>query len=420
MHRVAVTGLGIISPLGAGREENWKAMLDGRSGVVLVRHLEEAKTPKPLPVRIGGEVKGFDLRSLDLKKLKTNLLDRISRLALAAAGPALSDARLSENERKGAWVILGTGIGGFATSEEQTRRLWSKGSAMPSTIPRLMHNAPAAAVSIEYGLKGPSWTAGAACASGVFAMVTAFEMVASGRTQTVVTGGAEAPLTPLTMAAFGGRLGALATGREDDPEKASRPFDRRRNGFVVGEGAAVLVFEEMEHARAREAGVLAEVLGYGATSDSYNLVAPAPDGAMAGEAMRGALQAAGRSPDERPERIYVNAHGTSTHEGDLSEINAIKKCFGDAAPEVRVSSTKSVTGHLIGAAGAVEAAACILALREKRIPPTINLDDLDPDCAGVHHVANRAEDCEVELALDNSFGFGGHNGCLAFGPPPPA
>ncbi|MBK9126579.1 MAG: beta-ketoacyl-ACP synthase II [Phycisphaerales bacterium] len=408
--RVAITGLGVITPLGCSVEAFWDGLISARSGVRNIARFQ----PSLFDVHIGGECLDFEpTRFIDARLIKR--LDRFAQFALAAAKQAVAQCGLApgaiDPTRGG--VILGTGIGGLQEIEDQHLRLLEKGPTKVSafTIPKLMANAAAGIVSITFDFQGPSAIVSTACASAGSAMGEAWHAIRRGELDVVITGGAEAACTPLGIGAFAA-MKALST-RNDEPARASRPFDKDRDGFVLSEGAGLLVFEEFEHARKRGAPILAELIGFGATSDASDIVQPEPEGRGAARAMRVALQAASLGPEGID---YINAHGTSTPLGDVAETKAIKSVFGAAARKVAISSTKSQIGHLLGASGGVEAVATIEAMRHNTLPPTINLENPDPEC-DLDYVPNTARDAQVRVAMSNSFGFGGHNTCLIFKKP---
>jgi len=406
MTRVLVTGLGVVTPIGTGAEPFWDALVAGRSGAGALSSFDASD----YPVRIACEVTDFEPnRYMDLRDAAR--CDRFTQMAVAAAKLAVDHAELHDDlEPQKTGVIVGTGIGGLATIEEQHAALLRGGPrrVSPFMVPRLMPNGAAAAISMRFGLKGVNFSVASACATGGHALGEALMAIRSGRADVMLAGGSEAAITPLSVAAFA-RMGALSK-RNDDPERASRPFDKERDGFVFGEGAGVLVLESEASARRRDARVLGEVIGYGATSDAFHVTQPDPDGIGAAEAMRVAMTDAKIAPDDVD---YVNAHGTSTPYNDRIETIAIKEALGNEAKRVPVTSTKSQTGHLLGAAGAVEAAASILILGNGLIPPTINLDSPDPEC-DLDYVTDGPREQPMTVALSNSFGFGGQNSCLVF------
>ena len=399
--------MGVVSPVGTGLEAFWTSLVEGRSGVGPITLFD----PSDLSCRIAAEVKDFDpTRYMDRKEARHT--DRFCQFALAAAAMALEDAGLAGAGRLGprVGVIIGSGIGGMSTLEEQHRVMLEKGRTRvsPFLVPMMIPDMAAGLVSIRWGAEGPNSCTVSACASGSHSIGDAFRIVQRGEADIMISGGAEAAITPLAMAAFCSAK-ALST-RNEEPSRASRPFDRDRDGFVMGEGAGILVLEEREHALARGARIYAELVGYASTGDAYHITAPAPEGRGAARAMELALQDAGLSAQQVD---YVNAHGTSTEYNDWYETLAIKRALGEHAYRVAVSSTKSMTGHLLGAAGGVEAIATVLALYHQTIPPTINLDHPDPRC-DLDYVPHRARRQPLEVAISNSFGFGGHNAVLVF------
>jgi 3-oxoacyl-[acyl-carrier-protein] synthase II len=413
MERVVITGIGLVTPVGIGTNETWRALLAGESGVGPITRFDASQ----FRVRIAGEVKGWEpSRWIDKKKNKE--MDRFTEFSVGAAALAFDDAKLelTDRERERAGCFIGVGLCGLATLERTKETVMLKGSSKvsPYSIPGIIANLAAGQVAIAHGLKGPSYCTTSACSSGAHAIGEASEWIRRGKVDVMIAGGAEATITPVGIAGFEAML-ALSK-RNDDPTRASRPFDRGRDGFVCGEGAGVLVLESMTRARRRGATIYAEVTGYGASTDACHVTQPAPNHEGAQRAMRMALEDAGVTTDQVD---YVNAHGTSTPIGDLEEARAIAAVFGAYATDAKadrrlwVSSTKSMMGHLLGAAGAVESAVCALAVREGRIPPTTNLVDLDPECA-LDFVANTARERRVRHAMNNSFGFGGTNTALVF------
>lgn len=407
--RVAVTGLGLVSPLGVGTRETWGSLKEGRSGAAPITLFD----PSSHTVRFAAEVKGFDpLRWVDRKDARK--MDRFIQFAVAAAELALADAALDPRQEKDPerlGVSIGSGIGGFATIEREHSTLRDQGPrrVSPFFIPAAIVNLAAGWVSIRTGARGPSIAACTACTTGAHAVGDSFRLVQRGEVDVMIAGGSEAAITPLGVAGFAA-MRALST-RNEEPERASRPFERDRDGFVIGEGAGLLVLEEMERARARGARIYCELVGYGTSSDAYHISAPCEDGDGAFRVMRRALLDAGVDPGEVD---YVNAHGTATPQGDRVEVQALHRLFGrreGGGP--CVSSTKSMTGHLLGAAGGLEAAITALAIHEGVVPPTINHDHPDPEC-DVDCVPNRARRLEIRHGLSNSFGFGGTNGALLF------
>ena len=406
--RVAVTGLGIVSPLGIGWQDTWDAAVAGRSGAGPITHFDASAHG----CRIACEVRDFDAeRFVDRRALRR--MDPVSRFAVAASRMALDDAGLDavpDSARAGA--VIATGNGGSETFEQYDDTLMERGPgrASPLQVPVAIVNMSTGHVAIQLDLHGPSSCLVTACASGNHGIGEAAAIIRRGAADIVVAGGSEAGITPFSM---GGLDATRALSRNnDDPQGASRPFDVARDGFVAAEGAGVLVLEELEHARARGARIYCELRGYGATADAYHLTEPDPSGRWQVAAMRAALERGGLGPDDVD---YVNAHGTSTAAGDPVEIGAIRTLLGpERAPRVAVSSTKSMHGHGMGAAGCFEAVLAVLAIHHGVVPPTINVDDLDPACAGVDHVLNTAREAPVDVAISNSFGFGGHNAVLAF------
>ena len=405
--RVVITGMGAITPLGCSVETFWERLINAESGAHSITTFDVSH----YDVRFGAQCLDFKPEDyIDRREIKR--LDRFAQMAVAAARGCIRDAGWDSDREDPTRVgaVIGSGIGGLLEIEEQHVRMLEKGVDKVSafTIPKLMANAASGNVSILVNAQGPSSTVVTACASSAHAMGDAMMMIQNGDADAMFTGGSEAALTPLGLAAFAA-MKALST-RNDDPAHASRPFDRDRDGFVMGEGAAVLLFEELEHAHRRGAKIYAEVAGVGASSDAGHITQPAEDGRGAALAMTAALRKANVTPSEVN---YINAHGTSTILGDIAETRAIKAVFGPAARQVAISSTKSAVGHLLGASAGVEAIACILAIRTNTLPPTINLDHPDPEC-DLDYVPHTARDAKVRVAMNNSFGFGGHNTCVIF------
>lgn len=405
--RVVVTGLGVITALGQDVEEFWSAIVNGRSGVSLITAFDTTD----FDVKIGCEVKDFDPSAfIDKKSLRR--MDRFVQFAVVASLKALQDSGIAINEENASrvGVSLGSGIGGMRTMEEQFKISHEKGPrrVSPFFIPMIIANMGAGQVSIYTGARGPNFSTVTACASSAHAIGEAFRAIQYGDADVMIAGGSEAAITPISYAGFTS-AGTLAK-RNDEPEKASRPFDAGREGFVMGEGAGIIILEELEKARARGARIYGEIVGYGLSGDAYHITAPHPEGMGGYEAMKNTLNDAGLKPEEID---YINAHGTSTIPNDKIETMAIKRLFGDHAYKLAVSSTKSMIGHLLGAAGGVEAIITVLALKNGIIPPTINYETPDPDC-DLDYVPNKARKQECRYALSNSFGFGGHNACLAF------
>jgi len=406
-HRVVITGLGCVTAVGIGKEEFWTSLINGVSGVDHIRSFDTTG----FEVKIAAEVNAFDpAQFLDKKELRRT--DRFVQFAVAATRMALDDAKLEINENNAGeiGVVIGSGIGGIKTLEEQARVLVEKGPnrISPLLIPMMIPDMASGFVSIVVGARGPNHSVVTACASATHSIGHSMRMIQSGYAKAMITGGTEAAISPLPVAGFTS-AGALST-RNDDPKSACRPFDLTRDGFVMGEGAGIIILEELEHALKRGAPIYAELVGYGETGDAYHITAPHPEGFGAAEAMRLAMADAGIEPEQVD---YINAHGTSTPANDKLETMAIKSVFGEAARKLAVSSTKSMTGHLLGAAGGIEAIASVLALKEGIIPPTINYHTPDPDC-DLDYVPNVARKAAIEYCLSNSLGFGGHNACLAF------
>jgi 3-oxoacyl-[acyl-carrier-protein] synthase II len=403
---VVVTGQGVICPLGNTVEEFWKRLVAGESGIGAVTRFDTTA----YDTRIAGEVRGFKPEEvMDRKDIRRT--DLFVQYAVAASAQALKQAGVSETTvdptRFG--VIVGSGIGGISTFEDQHRVLLEKGPnrVSPFFIPMMISDMASGQVSIIFGAKGPNYCTVSACSSGAHAVGEAFRIIQNSEADVMIAGGAEAPVTPISFAGFCS-MKAMST-RNDDPTRASRPFDSQRDGFVMGEGAGIVILEELEHAKKRGAVILAEIIGYGATGDAHHMTAPAPEGEGAARAMRAAINDSGLPLTEFG---YVNAHGTSTPLNDKFETQAIKSVFGDLAPRVAISSTKSMTGHLLGAAGGLETIICVLALERNVLPPTINYEHPDPDC-DLDYVPNTARQVETRAALSNSLGFGGHNVTLA-------
>ena len=405
--RVVVTGMGVVSPLGTDIKTFWSNLTQGTSGAGPVTRFD----PAGFNTRIAAEVKNFNPADfIDKKELRR--MDRFTHFALAAAKMALGDAGLdlTKVDRDRVGVVLGSGIGGLETLEEQHNVLLNRGPdrISPFFIPMIISNMGAGQIAITYGLRGNNITMVSACASSNHALGESFRLLQRKEVDVVISGGSEAPITPLGVAGFIA-MKALTT-RNDTPEKASRPFDLKRDGFLIGEGAAILILETLEHALKREAKIYAEIIGYGTSCDAYHITAPDPSGIGAALALERAIQDAGIEPEMVD---YINAHGTSTPLGDKAEAVAIKKVFGEKTQNLPVSSTKSMTGHLLGGSGGLEAVACILTICHGIIPPTINYEYPDPEC-DLDIVPNQARIAPVKIALNNSLGFGGHNVILVF------
>jgi 3-oxoacyl-[acyl-carrier-protein] synthase II len=401
--RVVITGMGAVSPLGLDVASMWEALLSGESGVGYISLFD----PEPFETKIAAEIKGFTATDY-LEHKQARHMDRYAQFAVVASLQAVEQSRLAFDDAEDIGVLIGSGIGGLGTLSAQFNVLAEKGPrrVSPFLVPMMITDGASGQVSILLGAKGVNFCATSACSSGTDAIGEAFEIIKRGDAQVMVAGGAEAAITPIGVAAFNA-AGALSK-RNNEPQKASRPFDAERDGFVMGEGGAVVVLERLPHALKRGAQILAEVLSYGATSDAYHITQPAASGEGGAKAMQMALNKAGVSPDEVD---YINAHGTSTPLNDRSETMAIKTVFGEHAFGLPISSTKSMMGHLIGAAGAIEAIICGLAIQHGMIPPTINLTNPDPEC-DLDYVPNVSRQARVRTALSNSFGFGGHNSVL--------
>ncbi|AEM78847.1 beta-ketoacyl-ACP synthase II [Thermoanaerobacter wiegelii] len=406
MNRVVVTGVGVITPLGNTVEKFWNSLISGESGIDIVTKFDVSE----FPTKVAAEVKDFE-PTLYIDKKEARRMDRFIQFAVASAKLALEDSQidLSKVDLNRFGVIYGTGIGGIETFENQMKIMYEKGpgKVSPFFIPMMIANMAAGQIAITFGLKGINETIVNACASSTNAIGEAFKAIQRGDADLIVTGGTEAAITPMSFAGF---CAMKAMSTNEDPKKASRPFDLNRDGFVMGEGSASLILESLEHAQKRGAKIYAEIIGYGATDDAYHITAPAPEGEGAARAMEAALKDGKVSFDMID---YINAHGTSTEYNDKFETMAIKKVFKDHAYKLYVSSIKSMLGHLLGAAGAVEAVATVLTIKNGIIPPTINYETPDPEC-DLNYVPNEAIEKEVTYAISNSLGFGGHNGTLLF------
>ncbi|MDP2166733.1 MAG: beta-ketoacyl-ACP synthase II [Thermodesulfovibrionales bacterium] len=407
LRRVVVTGIGLVTPLAIGTEKSWACLLEGKSGVKRITQFDATD----FPTKIAGEITGFEPADfIDAKEIKK--MDRFIHLALAASQMAMDDSGLKisgENaERVG--VMVGAGMGGLPAIERYHSVYLEKGPKRisPFFIPMLIINLASGQISIRFGAKGPNSAAVTACASGSHSIGDAFRLIQRGYADAMIAGGTESVITPMGIGGFNA-MKALST-RNDEPEKASRPFDSERDGFVMGEGAGVLILEILESAQKRGAKIYAEISGYGMTSDAYHITSPSPDGDGAARCMKAALEDAGIRPEDVD---YINAHGTSTRQGDELETNAIKRVFGGHAKRLAISSTKSMTGHLLGASGGVEAGITVLSIHHGVVPPTINLDNPDPEC-DLDYIPHNARKMTVNCALSNSFGFGGTNACLLF------
>ena len=408
IRRVVITGLGAVTPVGNDVPTTWAALLNGCSGVERIRRFD----PSELKTRFAAEVKDFDAAQYTGRR-EARKLDRFTHFALAAACEAVADAGLdwAAEDPSEIGVLVGSAVGGIISLLEQAALMEQSGPrrVSPFLIPALMMNAAAGQIAITFGLQGPNLAVATACATGSHAIGEAAAIIRRGDAQVMLAGGSEAGIVPVAIAGFN-VMGALST-RNDDPQGACRPFDADRDGFVMGEGAGMMVLESLAHAQARGARIYGELLGYGATADAFHITAPAEDGKGAAMAMQRALEQAAISPTAVD---YINAHGTSTRLNDASETAAIKMIFGEHAYRLAVSSTKSMTGHLLGAAGAVEAIFCLLALRDQMFPPTINYETPDPAC-DLDYVPNVARQAKADVAMSNSFGFGGHNAALVLG-----
>jgi 3-oxoacyl-[acyl-carrier-protein] synthase II len=405
--RVVVTGVGLVSPLGTGVDKNWQALMEGRSGIRKISRF----AADGFASRIAGEVPDFKAENyIEAKEIKK--MDLFIQYAIGAATMAMDDSglKIDEQSAEGVGVIIGVGLCGLETIETTKEALLNGGprKISPFFIPKVISNLAPGHVAIRFGAKGVNWTPTSACASGTHAIGEAFHLIRRGVQDAVIAGGAEATITPLGVGGFAA-MKALST-RNEEPEQASRPFDKDRDGFVIGEGSGILILEEREQALKRGAKIYAEVIGYAANGDAHHMTAPSPEGEGAARCMRLALKDSGIAPTDVD---YINAHGTSTEYNDANETTAIKAVFGEQAAKLAVSSTKSMTGHLLGAAGAVEGVYSALALYHGMIPPTINYENPDPVC-DLDYVPNKARKADIQVALSNSFGFGGTNGCVIF------
>ncbi|MBR4642513.1 MAG: beta-ketoacyl-ACP synthase II [Selenomonadaceae bacterium] len=405
-NRVVVTGLGALSPIGIGKENFWQACLAGKNGIGKITHFD----PTGYTSQIAGEVQDFDpAQFIDKKEIKR--MDRYTQFALAAAKLAFEDAQLKEIDSSRTGVFVGAGIGGMDTLHNQYEKLFSKGPSRisPFFIPMMIANMAAGNIAITFKLQGPCECIVTACASGTNAIGDAYRVIQRGEADMMFAGGTEAAISPAGVAGFSA-MKALCSDHNDDPAHASRPFDKNRSGFVMGEGSGIILLEKLEHALARGAHIYAEIVGYGRNDDAYHITTPAPGGVTQAKCMKLALDDAGLKPEEID---YINAHGTSTHFNDQGETEAIKSVFGEHAYKLAVSSTKSMTGHMLGAAGGIEAVATILSVENDIIHPTINYETPD-EGLDLNYVPNEAQARKVNAAISNSFGFGGHNACLVF------
>jgi len=407
--RVVITGTGLLTPLGTGVEKNWEALMAGRSGIGLIERFDVSD----FPARIAGEIRDFNPEDW-IEKKEIKKMDPFIQYAMATSEMAMRESGLTydDQEAEMVGVVFGVGIGGLLTIEEMHKNflVTRLKRVSPFFIPKLISNLAPGHIAIRFGAKGINLATTSACASGSHAIGEAFRMIRQGFLDAAITGGTEAALTPLGLGGFA-VMRALST-RNDEPTRASRPFDRERDGFVMSDGAAALILEERDRAIARGAKILAEIVGYGTSGDAHHITSPAPNGEGAARCMRMCM----RDDDLDPTEVdYINAHGTSTPQGDLAETQAIKQVFGEHAAKIAVSSTKSMTGHLLGAAGAVESVYTVLAMQRGMIPPTINYEYPDPEC-DLDYVPNIPRPAQIRLALNNSFGFGGTNTTLAFKP----
>lgn len=402
-----MTGLGAITPIGNTLEDYWQGLLSGRNGIGPITLFD----PSRHACRIAGEVKGFDPHEY-MERKEAKRMDRFAQFAIAASKQAIADAGFEINDLNAeqVGVIIGTGIGGIKVMEDQQTIYLNRGPdrCSPFMVPMMIANMAAGLTAIHIGAKGPNSCPVTACAAGSNAVGDAFRLIQNGYAQATICGGTEAAVTPLSVAGFASAR-ALST-RNEDPDRACRPFDRDRDGFVMGEGSGILLLEELEHARARGAKIYAEIVGYGMTCDAYHITSPVPEGEGATRAIELAMKDGGITPEQVS---YINAHGTSTSANDKTETTAIKKALGERASKVAISSTKSMTGHLLGGSGGIEAVATVMAIASDRVPPTINLTNPDPEC-DLDYVPHESRATTVEVALSNSFGFGGHNVTLAF------
>jgi 3-oxoacyl-[acyl-carrier-protein] synthase II len=406
--RVVITGLGCVSPLGNSVPATWEAAIAGRSGAGPITHFD----PAQLDTRFAAEVKGFDAAELFGRK-EARRMDRFTQFGVAATQEALNDAGLTitDSNRDRVGVFIGSGIGGIGTIMTETEVMLTKGPkrVSPFLVPMMLPDSVGGQIAIQYGMRGPNLGVVSACASGTNAVGEAADIIRLGRADVMLAGGAEAAVVPIAIAGFG--VMTAISKRNDAPDKASRPFDKTRDGFVIGEGGAVLVLESEAHARARGAHIYGEVVGYGISNDAHHISSPPEDGAGAVLCMQLALNSAGLAPNQID---YLNAHGTSTPINDKAETIAVKRVFGESAYDLAISSTKSMTGHLLGAAGAVEAVMCVKAITDGVIPPTINYETPDPEC-DLDYVPNTQRVKPIRYAMSNSFGFGGHNACVILG-----
>jgi 3-oxoacyl-[acyl-carrier-protein] synthase II len=409
--RVVITGLGVISPIGLGKENYWNALLNGTNGIGPITHFDATE----YSARIAGEVKDFNPADYGIDRKEARHMDPSTQYSVAASKLALDDSHmnLDDEDRDRIGTVIGTGIGGMETLHNLYKNLFAKGPSRvnPFVVPKMIANMASGQVSIFFGLQGHCASVVTACATGTNSIGAAYRMVQRGELDAVFAGGTEAAVSPGAVAGFAA-MKALST-RNDDPEHASRPFDKDRDGFVMGEGAGIVIVEELEHAKKRGAHIYCEIGGYGSNADAYHITAPAPEGIQQSKCMKLAIDDAGMKPEQVD---YINAHGTSTHLNDLNESKAVARVFGEHAKKVLISSTKSMTGHLLGAAGAVEAIACAMTIETGNVHPTINFVEPDDELKDLdlNYVPNKAVKADVNVAISNSFGFGGHNATLLF------
>ncbi|MCG2822000.1 MAG: beta-ketoacyl-ACP synthase II [Candidatus Atribacteria bacterium] len=407
-NRVVITGLGPVTPIGTGKNKFWQSLIQGKCGIDRISYFDT----KEYPTKIAAEVKDFDYSNYISTK-EANRMDKSTQFSIVAAMLALEDSKLkiTEKDSYSAGVIIGSGIGGIGTFEKQHKILLEKGPGRvsPFFVPMMISNISAGEIAIKIGAKGPNGVITTACASSAHALGIAFKLLQQGDAQIIISGGTEAAITPMALAGFC-KMRALST-QNDHPKNASKPFDKERDGFIMGEGAGILILETLQHAKERNANIYAEIFGFGMTADAYHITAPAPEGEAAAKAIEIALKDA----EIKPSRIdYINAHGTSTPLNDKLETLAVKRVFGEHAYDLKISSNKSMTGHLLGASGGVEVISTALTIKNGIIPPTINYNSPDPEC-DLDYVPNKSEKKIVDYAISNSFGFGGHNGVIVLG-----
>ena len=407
-NRVVITGLGPVTPVGIGKNNFWQSLIQGKCGIDRISYFDAEE----YPTKIAAEVKDFDYTNFISAK-EANRMDKSTQFSIVAAMLALEDSKLkiTEKDSYSAGVIIGSGIGGIGTFEKQHKILLEKGPGRvsPFFVPMMISNISAGEIAIKIGAKGPNGVITTACASSTHALGMAFKLLQHGDAQIIISGGTEAAISPMALAGFC-KMRALST-QNDHPKNASKPFDKGRDGFIMGEGAGILILETLQHAKERNANIYAEILGFGMTADAYHITAPAPEGEAAAKAMEIALKDA----KIEPSRIdYINAHGTSTPLNDKLETLAVKRVFGEQAYDLKISSNKSMTGHLLGASGGVEAISTALTIKNDIIPPTINYNSPDPEC-DLDYVPNQSEKKIINYAISNSFGFGGHNGVIVLG-----